>query len=78
MTLTATQDKTVSTESQLSSRDEMIETLHQKFLRMKRDLKSLQESLSDERRSREEAEREAALEREKRERGERLAREVTD
>jgi hypothetical protein len=70
------QDKAVTTESQLSSREEMIETLHQKFQKMKRDLKALQESLSDERRKREEVEREGTIEREKRERGDRLIREV--
>jgi hypothetical protein len=71
------QDKAISTESQLASRDEMVEMLHQKFAKMKRETKLLQESYSEERRRRADLEKERDAEREKRERAERLNREVS-
>ena len=55
----------------------MIETLHQKFNKMKREMKQLQESYGEERRRRAEIEKERDVEKEKRERAERLNREVS-
>ena len=54
----------------------MIETLHQKFNKMKREMKLLQESYGEGRRRCAELEKERDMERDKRERAERLNREV--